>query len=143
MRDFFWFGIGAAALLGLSAALEKDRRAFAQTSLFHHQESFPNPAPVSAPSFGLEVDDQGVYVQDIGAWISAAPQAFEDAIRDGALGAQGVLVHVLRRALPRYRWPPDASSPHYPQFAAMVKKVAEDLHYDPEPEPKTRLSVVE
>lgn len=89
----------------------------------------------SSSSFGLSIDKNGVYISDWAKWMEVAPQAFENAISDGARGADGVLIHVLRRVLPRVQWPPPEGTAEYAQFWKMVEVVAQNLQIDPEPEP--------
>lgn len=90
---------------------------------------------------GLAVDEQGVFVQSWPEWMEFAPEAFERAIADGALGAENVLLHVLQRALPRMKWPPEEGTQPAEQYASLIKVVAEFLTLEPEPD-SPRLRVI-
>mgnify|MGYP000019069846 CR=1 FL=1 len=85
---------------------------------------------------GIAIDQDGrVVIVDFAAWFQFAPDAIEAAIADGAGGADGILIHVMRRALPRLRWPPDPAGPIGQQWPVMTRLIAERLVFDPEPEP--------
>lgn len=86
---------------------------------------------------GLAVEDDQIVITSYDEWVRFAPIAIEDALIDGAVGAQGVLVDVMRRALPRYRWPPDPGSPLEQQWPKMVEIVAEKLRLGLDPDPNT------
>lgn len=99
------------------------------------------PVEEARYSVGLAVDERGVYVTSTSDWLEFAPDAFERAIADGAIGPSNVLTHVLQRALPRMQWPPEEGTPQGDQYAELVKVVAEWLVLEPEPD-APRLRVV-
>lgn len=134
-----------AVIVGIGYALQRPpraRRRIAQNPVEHAEAVWPVVVPASGS--GLDIDEDGLFVDDVAAWFTYAPSAIEEAIRDGARGADGVLVHMLRRTFPRLQWPPREDSPIHPQWNAMVRLVAESLNMDPDPSPidKPRLHVV-
>lgn len=99
-----------------------------------------NPAPLILPqpeirNAGLAIEDGRVVIESYDAWMQYAPAAIEGALADGARGTDGILIHVMRRALPRHRWPPELGSPIAQQWPQMLQQVAEKLGFDPDPEP--------
>lgn len=100
-----------------------------------------NPAPAPLEDVGVAIDGEGLYVKDWGRWMEFAPAAFERAIREGQVGPNNVLAHVLQRALPRYPWPAPQGSPYEEQYQDLVKVVAKWLQIGPDPE-APRLTVV-
>jgi hypothetical protein len=82
------------------------------------------------------MDEKGLYISSYENFFKYMPNAIEDAISDGAGGAQGILIHIMRRAFPRVEWPPNEESPVYPQWRSMIYLVAEGLNIEPEPEPE-------
>lgn len=63
-----------------------------------------------------------------------APSAMDQALADGTADAEAVLAHVMRTALPRYRWPPDGDSPIRPQWDRLAPVLARALGLDPPPD---------
>lgn len=106
-----------------------------------------NPLPVSIvaeapevvgllePTAGLAVEDGRIVITSYDAWMRYAPQAIETALADGARGTDGILIHVMRRALPRLRWPPEPGSRIAEQWPQMLQQVAEKLGFNHDPEP--------
>lgn len=86
---------------------------------------------------GLAVEDDQIVITSYDDWVRFAPDAIEDAIVDGVVGAEGILVELMRQALPRYRWPPDFGSKLAEQWPKMVQVVAEKLRLGIDPEPNT------
>ena len=85
---------------------------------------------------GVCVVDGRVTIASYDNWIAFSSRAIAEALVDGARGADGVLIHVMRRALPRHQWPPDPTSAMATQWPQMVQVVAERLHLEPEPQPQ-------
>lgn len=105
-----------------------------------------NAKPTVAPGFGLALAPTGaIEATDFAAWFEHAPQAFEEVLAAGiAKSPEDVMLAVLRRALPRAKWPPAEDSPHRDQYLAMIATVAKHLGMPTEPVPTRRhLSVVE
>lgn len=122
--------------LGLAMAVRRSHRPR------RHALTTANPRAIRNEAVGIAVDDHGLYIENWGAWFDFAPQAIEDAVAAGVVGADGVLNHVLRRALPRLPWPPPPESPLANDWRSMVKIVAESLNLEPEPHPGSRLRLV-
>jgi hypothetical protein len=125
--------------------------AFAVSGLLLSQRRTTRYVPVQttqvnpSPNHGIEIQPTRLEVVDLNAFRNFAANAIERAVQNGARGASGVLVEMMRQAFPRYPWPPKADSVLWPQWCAMVKDVAEALHMEPEPEPigRPKLRVVE
>lgn len=134
----FWLAAGALLVTGTYMyAVSETEAAEPRRAL----EANPRKR-VRKRSVGLAVDSEGgLYVEDWPQWMEFAPDAFEEAIADGELGAENVLLHVLQRALPRLHWPPPEGTRQEEQYRELVKVVAEWLTMEPEPE-TTGLHVV-
>lgn len=115
------------------------RRTFLNpASGINRSEEVVSDDPVAAEQIsnaGLAVENGRIVITNYDEWFVFAPLAIEEAIADGAGGASGVVVHIMRRALPRYPWPPAPDTELARQWPEMVKTVAEKLRLDPEPEP--------
>lgn len=83
----------------------------------------------------LYIENGCLRVPSLDEWRSLATTATEDALRSGARNAATVLAEILRRALPRYPWPPSPDSTLWPQWRQMVEDVASVLHMDDDPMP--------
>lgn len=100
-----------------------------------------NPAPVADRQI-VRIAHGRMEIDSVDAWLAFSGPAMTDALRRGMRTPSEVMAYVMRMALPRYPWPPPASSTLQPQWKHMVADVAELLRFDPEPEPRTRLHVV-
>lgn len=129
-----------SALLALCGAVAYSKYAHAEPEMLSSTLT-SNPALAPIEDVGVAIDEQGLYVQSWGRWMEFAPVAFERAIRDGEVGPDNVLAHVLQRALPRHVWPPPPESQYAEQYQDLVKVVAKWLTIGPEPE-SPRLTVV-
>lgn len=94
-----------------------------------------NPAPARSHS-GIVVTDDRIMIESYDTWIDFASKAVAQALVDGARGADGVLIHVMRRALPHHAWPPSPTNAIARQWPDMVAVVAQKLRLDPEPQPE-------
>lgn len=115
--------VGAAAGAGMAAWQQSRTRLVVV-------RSNPNPWILDV---GVSVEGDRIVATSYDKLIPFLAEAFEQARRDGVRGAETLLAVVMRRALPRYLWPPPAGSVLEPQWRAMVKDVA--ALFEPEPEP--------
>jgi len=118
--------VGAAA--GVSVAAWQERRARLVVV-----RSTSNPSTATLPDVGVTVENDRLVATSYDKLIPFLADAFEQARRDGVRGAETLLAVVMRRALPRYLWPPPEGSVLEPQWRAMVKDVAALFETDPEP----------
>lgn len=82
---------------------------------------------------GIEIVDGRMTVTDWGAWMAWAPDAIAAAVADGALGATGVMIAIMRKALPKHAWPPHEEDLRYPAWRMMVGIVAKRMNLEPDP----------
>ena len=110
-----------------------------------YQTPLPLPAPNPQVRHGLSITEKGLSVDNWGEWMAFAPDAVQRAIEDGARGADGVLVHVMRRVFPHAEWPPRETDVRYPQWRSLVGVIASTLQMDLHPDPQStrRLELVQ
>lgn len=87
-------------------------------------------APPVATSSGIAVRDGLIVIESWDRWIAFAEPALREAKADGARGPDGLLTHVLRRALPDHPWPPEDEQLSG-QWRDMVRALANTLEPDP------------
>jgi hypothetical protein len=75
----------------------------------------------------VAVREGTIVLVDRAAWMAEVPDRIHEAVADGARGADGVLLHVMRRIAPDEDWPPADDR----QWREMVRVVAATLRLDP------------